>query len=267
MRTTMQHNKRFLGTIATLLTMGIALLCSCSNIDEDERLVYVAPKEAKRAILIEDFTGQKCPNCPNGTKAIHEMQETYGEENVIAVAIHCGPFGLASGLVTDLGKTYWNHWFTETQGQPVIKVNRGSSLDDIMAWTNEVTKELSKSTDVTLNMTTAYDDASRNVTIDVECLGKAGNIQKLQLWLIEDGIVALQKQPDGSNMINYVHDHVLREAVNGEWGEEITFKETPITVQHTFTLKEKYMAKNCSLVAFTYDSNGVSQAIIKKIFK
>lgn len=32
-------------------------LTSCSEIDENERIIYVKPAEVKKHVLIEDFTG------------------------------------------------------------------------------------------------------------------------------------------------------------------------------------------------------------------
>ena len=87
------------------LMTGTAMLTACSQIDEGERLIYVEPTEAQRAVLVEDFTGQKCVNCPNATNVLHDILEAYGENNIIPVAIHCGPYGLntATGLVTEAG--------------------------------------------------------------------------------------------------------------------------------------------------------------------
>ena len=80
----------------------------CSDLDEQDRFVYIKPADAARKVLIEDFTGQKCVNCPKATDEIHVLQETYGEDNIIAVGIHSGPLGFAGnktivGLLTYLG--------------------------------------------------------------------------------------------------------------------------------------------------------------------
>ena len=81
---------------------------SCSNIDEGDRFINVKPAEVGRAVLIEDFTGQRCKFCPNGTDVINGIVDTYGEDNVVAVAIHSGPLGFAGtakaeGLMTSAG--------------------------------------------------------------------------------------------------------------------------------------------------------------------
>lgn len=66
---------------------------SCENIAESDRLVYVKPSDVKKNILIEDFTGQTCRNCPETAEVIHQLQQTYGDSAVIAVGIYSGPFG------------------------------------------------------------------------------------------------------------------------------------------------------------------------------
>ena len=91
------------------------LLSACSQIDESERFIYVEPSGVARAVLIEDFTGQRCINCPTAASEIERLQKEYGEENVIAVSIHSGPLAVFSnekvkGLRTELGDTYYSHW-------------------------------------------------------------------------------------------------------------------------------------------------------------
>lgn len=255
----MNKIKRYTNLIAGLLCICSAMLCSCNKIDNDERFIYVEPPEVHRAVLIEDFTGQKCVNCPNATTAIQEMQQTYGEDKVIAVAIHCGPFGLSNGLMTDLGSTYWDRWFSDTQGQPVVKINRGAGNDNISSWTGIVASELAKTTEVKLSLSAQMQNDSRQLTIDVAALGKAGITEKLQLWLVENNIVAAQKMPDGSTDKQYVHNHVLREAINGEWGETITYTENVVKKSYSFTLSDNYNTDECAIIAFTYNDNGVSQ--------
>ncbi len=244
------------------LTAIAAVLTACSHIDEGERLIYVEPAAAQRVVLVEDFTGQKCVNCPNATNALNDILDAYGEENVIPVAIHCGPFGLntATGLVTETGKTYWNAFFSDTQGQPVAKINRGPANDDYKNWAQPIAEELARATNVTLEVEASYNPAGRRLQVNVSALGTAGESQKLQLWLVEDSIVAIQALPTGGTDRQYVHNHVLREAINGDWGEAITFGEESVLVQKEFTLNEEYKAGNCCIVAFTYDDNGVTQA-------
>ena len=104
----------------TTIILGLAAVAmvSCSDIDENDRFTYVRPANVSRAVLIEDFTGQLCVNCPNANDAIHQLQEQYGDSNVIAVGIHSGPRGFKGnsrfvGLATTLGDEYYTHFGAE----------------------------------------------------------------------------------------------------------------------------------------------------------
>ena len=70
------------------------LLVGCDRISEDERLIYEKPEPAQRVVLLEDFTGQRCTNCPKATEVIAQLQETYGDA-LVAVGIHGGPLAFA----------------------------------------------------------------------------------------------------------------------------------------------------------------------------
>lgn len=87
-------------------------VASCDTVGENDRLIYVKPAEVKRCVLLEDFTGQRCINCPNAADVIAQLQEQYGEDNVIAVGIHGGPLavnsnGKVTGLRTATGDEYY----------------------------------------------------------------------------------------------------------------------------------------------------------------
>lgn len=250
--------------------IAIALLAiiasSCSNIAEDERLIYVEPAKASRNVLIEDFTGQRCVNCPKATDAIHEIQEVYGE-NVIAVAIHSGPFGGVSarnpGLMNDTGKEYWNKWFSSTQGQPVAKINRGEATNGYENWSAIVADCLSQETDVVIEATVEFDKTNGQGAVKVLTTANAGRKANLQVWLTEDAIVAPQTLPDGSRNNEYVHNHVFRSAVNGTWGEAITYTESVGSYNYNFTIDEAtgWIPDNMHAVVFVYDDNGVEQVV------
>lgn len=266
---------------------AISLMGCSEEIKEADRLIYVEPVipnvdptdtvsvRALQAVLIEDFTGQQCANCPTATEEIEKLTTQYGDSLVIGVGVHSGPFGFAGndripGFMTDLGNEYYNHW--GIQVQPMGVVNRRPSQQggsQYSSWAATVRGELQNLSSVALRLDNAYDEAARTLTIHtsaIGCTGKGSTSGKLQLWLTEDSIVALQQMPDGSYNSNYMHQHVLRDAVNGSWGEAITVAEGDTTrTTHTYTLNEKWVAKNVSVVAFVYNDGGVVQVTKKRI--
>ena len=265
----MKIKNLFLGVATAAMAMAAA---SCSNIDEGDRLIYVKPAEVGRAILIEDFTGQRCINCPTGTEIINGIVDTYGEDNVIAVGIHSGPLGFAGnsktvGLMTDTGNEYYTRWDKENKmGQPWVVFNRKTSPDShYNNWAAMVSTIISEKANLSVKIANAYDAASRTLTTTVGADGVNGTVNgKLQVWIVEDGIKALQMMPDGKSNKEYVHNHVFRAAVNGTWGEDVTVKEGETTTkQYSYVLPEAWVADNIAVVAFVYNDSGVENVAKK----
>lgn len=267
----MKIKNLFLGVATAAMAMAAA---SCSNIDEGDRLIYVKPAEVGRAVLIEDLTGQRCLNCPTGTDIINGIVETYGEDNVIAVGIHCGPLGFAGsskrvGLMTVTGDEYYTYWAKGTNlEQPSAIFNRkkgpSTSLNN---WAAEVGLIISEKANLSVDIANAYDAKTRKLTTKVGAFGVNGTVSgKLQVWIVEDGIKAMQMMPDGSANQEYIHNHVFRAAVNGTWGEEVTVKEGETTSKdYSYVLPETWNAENISVVAFVYNDNGVENVAKKHI--
>ena len=77
--------------LSVLTLAALVMAVACDEVSTDERLTYVEPPEVGRAVLIEDYTGQYCVNCPRATEEIERLVEQYGDSVVVAVAIHSGP--------------------------------------------------------------------------------------------------------------------------------------------------------------------------------
>ena len=238
------------------------LLAACSHIDENDRLIYVKPADVKRHVLLEDFTGQRCINCPKASDEIKVLQELYGEDNVIAVSIHSGPLGFYSkgdyvGLSTEIGDEYFNHWSLDYQ--PVGLIDRGVPME-YTAWNARIREELAKTAPVNIDLVLNRKDNLLNIRSMVTGVDGVTN-GKLQLWLTEDSITAFQQMPDGTRNMEYVHMHVLRAAVNGTWGEPVSVAEgeTFTTKEYQFTVPQDWKYDNLSVIAFVYNDQGVLQ--------
>lgn len=257
------------GILPFYLFAFLPFLVACDHIAEGDELIYVKQKPAQRVVLLEDFTGQKCVNCPFGAEVIEQLLQVYGD-SVVAVGIHGGPLGFKGnannvGLATDLGDEYYNHWNLEYQ--PVGLVNRHGAVN-YADWAKAVKEELARTSSIAMTATAVLTDGT--VDIAVEVTGKDGTVNgKLQVWVLEDGIMALQLMPQemgGGSKSDYVHNHVLRTAVNGPWGEDFTVKEGETKTQtYQQTVDAKWNTENLSIVAFVYNGNGVEQAVKVKV--
>lgn len=246
-------------------------LGSCDEVDMADRLVYVEPAVANRAILIEDFTGQNCVNCPNATAAIEELQATYGADNVIAVGIHSGPFaheGSNMGaaympLGTKQGDEYYSHWGIEAQ--PGMYVNRvsGGILYDTVLLLEAVPTLLGQETPLNLSVEATFDAESRQLSAEITGFTSDAVDGKLQVYITEDGIIDTQLMPDGSENTAYEHNHVFRASITSDaYGDSFSLAtgETR-TASYTYTVPSDWNADNIAIVAFVYNDSGCAQVV------
>lgn len=253
-----------------LLLAGISLLMSCDPIDADKRLIEVPAATIQRNVLIEDFTGQRCIFCPEATEAIKELQGTYGADKLIAVAIHAGPLAVKTtstivGLHTDAGDAYYKHWAIPNVPKAIINRRGGVLSKD--AWAGKIYDEFTKTTNVNIELKCQYDANSRHVEVETDLKTSTTTVKgHLQLWLVEDGIVAPQLFPNNKLEKNYIHNHVFRAAINGEWGTELTLSpERMHKEKTTYTLPSGILSDKAWIVAFFYNDNGVQQVVRHKI--
>lgn len=258
-----------------LLAAGM-MAAACSNIEENDRLIYVKPPEVSRAVLIEDFTGQRCINCPAASAEIAAIQQQYGEDAVVAVAIHSGPFGhFPPGgekskrypLCTETGDSYFKYWTGGwNTSQPAVMVNRSG---DILhgKFAGAVSKALAQKTPVKLTMDIERDAGGKDFTVNVSALSAEDVSGKLQVWVLEDDIMGIQFF-DG-NVVNeeYIHKHVFRSSVTADiYGDGFNL---PAGNEKTASYKvigdDGWETANLSVVAFVYNSDGVLQVVRKKV--
>ena len=265
-----------------------ASISSCSNIDEADRLIYVetpAPPDTAvvettdsiydapigsvvRRVLIEDHTGQKCPNCPDATKLIHEFQQAYGSL-IVPVAIHSQQQGIMEpeGLGTELGNNYYKQWGIEFK--PAGLVNRldggsGKVLDKTI-WIYALKAALEMPATIDIRVKAIQEGG--NAAVDVKVINTGDNAAsgQLMVWLTEDNIVAPQDSM-GTQITNYVHNHVLRAAVNDAQGEAVNIEAGAIQEHHyTLPLKAAWKPDNVSIVAFIDNGDEVAQVTQTKL--
>lgn len=243
----------------------LSAFASCSDIDENERLIYVEPEQSGRRVLVEDFTGQMCINCPKATELVGQLQEEYGHDSIIAVAIHSGPLSIPVGrkgsLATDEGNEYFNKW--KPSSQPMGVLNRKSGIVNTDKWSTLVNEYSKETTTVEMEIETVFDADAKQVKAHVKAYSGKPVSGKLQLWITEDGITAMQKMPEGTTNREYVHNHVFRGSVNGTWGEDIQLVDaTTFEKDFTISVDDKWKGENIHIVAFIYnDEEGVMQVV------
>ena len=259
----MKFNRLFI-----TLALAAVTFTACDEVDEADRFKELEKIESKRTVLLEDFTGQLCTNCPDGHRLIASLQEQYGE-NIIAVGIHAGEFGIAEGsnpnllgLMQPEGNEYAKKAGVQTY--PAGVVDRCGSPLTYTGWAAAVRNEMSKESKLNIEVSAKLN--GNKIDISTQLKPNADAKGKLQLWITENGITAFQLD-NGNYLMDYVHNHVYRASVNGTWGEDISLSANVFPeLSHSIALKEDWNKANLAVVAFVYnDAEGVLQAAECKV--
>lgn len=258
-----KHYIYIIGIAAFLLGL-VTALASCENISEDERFLEVEGVTAQRVVLLEDYTGQACPNCPKAHEKAIELHEQY-KENLIIVAMHAGPqaFPEPMGLKLLEGDEYANSF--GVQSYPVGLINRRGGLKDYPSWQSAVYEEIQHESPMKLSVDASVVDNKLKIKTELFSLENLSG--KLQLWITEDSIVGFQLLPNGGSDTQYIHNHVFRGTINGTWGEDVslTLGEEKTMRHNDFELNATWKPENLSIVAFVYNNDGVLQAAQCKV--
>ena len=150
---------------------------------------------------------------------------------------------------------------------PKALVNRKDGLLEREQWAARIYQEFEQTTNIEMLLTCQYRAHDRFLETKIKLDNLAENIQaRVQLWLVEDKITAVQQFPDNKIDRDYQHYHVLRAAINGDWGTEISLqKAIPETQTFNYTLPVDIVAENAYIVAFVYNDSGVLQVVRKKV--
>jgi thiol-disulfide isomerase/thioredoxin len=265
------------------LIISIAFI-ACDKVDEPYKEDVVKP-ETNKKVLLEDYTGHYCPNCPAAHDISNELLDIY-EENLIVVVIHAGEFfagpkppDYSYDFRTPAGEEYLTN-FIGTAGFPIGMTDRinegGNYLVDKDDWGTKVNQLLKEEAQISIGITTDLQSTKVSGEISIEFLSNITKQTSVQIWITEDTIIKPQKVPasQGGIIEDYVHNHVLRGAINGTWGEELpsaTYSEgDKETISFTnYQLGDDWVAKQLAVIAFVYDneSKKVIQVEKKKIIE
>ena len=183
-----------------------------------------------KKVLIEDFTGHRCPNCPSAAEELAALQNFYGDK-VIGIAIHpSSTFSTPSPLTsssytydfrTEFGDDIDDIFELTTLGLPRGMVNRVGGGLGINEWSDVVLTELAKDPIFGITLSSDVSNGDGTINVKVEALADLNNQYKIVICLTENGIIEWQKDNTLGDIDNYEHNHVLRVMLNTTFGESI----------------------------------------------
>ncbi len=224
----------------------------------------IAQERFPRNVFIEEFTTEKCPNCPRVAGYLHTALQTADKDRVFAVAHH---------------SAYYTDWLTQpcdedltylyndggTTYAPALMFNRRpyfaaqypqgtAEADNVMipSSANEITTvvnyELNNTSDARLSLRAVPNADTTQVVLTVkgecnEAFDEASNY--LTVYMTEDSIQA--KSQVGATG-KFYHQHVIR-YFNSSWGDALTWTDKEFTRTYTIDVNSNYKKRFLKFVA------------------
>jgi hypothetical protein len=230
-----------------------------------------------KTVLIKDFTGARCVNCPAAAEHAHNLQHQLDEDHIFILSVHAGfqaqPMGSFPDFLTDEGTA----WYNNHDSNPLFTVDHvalteGNTLNDAQI-DAPVAEALLEEQSFEIVVGPSYDATTRQLQVEVQtvALNDLDGEFYITVCLVEDHITGWQTIPGGVDK-EYDFRNVFRGTLNGAYGD--SFEGSHVDVNDTFLfsynteINADYNADECYLMVYVYDKSQddkILQTAVKKI--
>ena len=220
------------GFIIVLQTYSCKEVGPAINLSETDYETYLGTPQSPddKVVLIEDFTGAACVNCPDAHEAI-ALAIAANPTQVLAIAEYNyfgDPLYLDQNFLTVEAEALDDDYLGPVVGHPASFMDRVDFSDDgylaepptnIVSYTND---RLSEIPPCNIVLSKVYDAISRELTLTVtiDYTSDVSVTNHLSVSLLESGIIAAQIT-DAGEVEDYEHNHVLRKMLTYYSGDNL----------------------------------------------
>ncbi len=239
------------------------------DIDTTWKPVFPERTNPVKKVLLEDFTGHQCGNCPRAHEEAVNLTNQY-PGRVIVLSEHVGYFAevRTSGKYTydfrtTIGNEIDNEFGAAAAGLPKGMINRitynNSKIHDRNVWNTIISQALQSPIQADIQILYKWNDSKEKLNVAVQ----SKNIQssspnlKLIVYLVEDSIINWQKDYSKSpqDIADYDHRHVLRASFNGTWGDNVTWNNSLFEKKYALNINPEFNKQKLSIIAALYDNS------------
>ena len=231
----------------------------------------------ERKVLVEELTGVRCPNCPDGTATLTALGAQLGD-NLVVVSIHAAPGYDAPypenkyDFRTPDGTAMAN-FIGQASFFPTASIDRRIVPPETepylprQIWPGVIAEELDKSPVVGIFMESDFDAVSRRLDITVKLAPNQtlSGEHRLTVLITQDSIQDVQKY--GLQIVpDYYHRHVLRDVITQATGDVISEPlnaNAAVEKKFSITLPAEWDAKHCSVVAFVHHGTDPDKEVLQ----
>ena len=268
-----------------LMACAFLLLAACTEIPPQINPIFsqgecpvsdpVLVADQKRNVLIEEFSGVRCANCPVGSAAIGELAKQYGDQ-LVAVSIHSGFFArpYSDNLYdfrTPAGDAILD-FLKAPIGFPSAVINR--KLYDgetdlqlgLASWAGYIVREVEQTPAVKLYVKPVYDEKNRELSVEVSAFPQqnfSGEDLRLSIMITENNLVDVQLTPSGKDT-QFEHLHVLRDMLTNFEGNPLSEEWKAGRAACQFfqtTLAPEWIPENSRIIAFVHRGGGSKEVL------
>lgn len=227
-----------------------------------------------KAVLIKDFTGARCVNCPDAATYAHNLQHQLGEDHVFIMSVHAGfqaqPMGQFPDFLTDEG----TEWYNNHDSNPLFAIDHVALTDGNTLSVEQidapVAAALAEEQSFEIVVTPRYDETSRQLNVDVKAmsLNDMDGQFNITVCLVEDHIIGWQTTPSGVDR-EYDFRNVFRGTLNGAYGDQFESVHVDSNEMFQFNystdLNADYNAEECYLMVYISMGDQILQTAVRKI--
>lgn len=262
--------------IIIVLVLFAFVLNSCDKVSPP----FIETKDycnGNKKILIEDYTGHGCVNCPGAAVLAHDLKEQFCER-VVIIGVHAGFFAepnfdsdplYAADYTTTAGNTWDTFFGNSVKGNPNGLIDRVKGATGYViypqSWATTADTLLTEPAKALITISNDFDESSKTLSTKVttDFQENITGAYKLIVCIKQDNLISPQKNNNEEIgptpvVLDYVHMNVLRKAINGAWGEYLGNSGAVViseSYEKTYTqiFPEEWIPADCKVVAFVYN--------------
>ncbi len=233
---------------------------------------YVSTTPENKKVIVEEFTGVKCPNCPAGHVVLADILSA-NPGVVFGIGYHPTNSSYTTPYAgdPDFRRAFTDAFYSTpycgtSRFMPSAFTNRreygGERIQSRSDWAGHTTTLLTESSPVNVGFMSNYNTTTNqlDVTVEVYYTATVTEPNTLYVMLAENNLVSQQSGASGQ----YTHKHVFRENLTtAQWGDPLTTTTQGHLETINFSFDNTttgYDMTNCELVAFV--RNGSNEEIL-----
>ena len=258
-------------TLAALLLVAV----SCDKIDNPHK--PYTPTGGNKTVLIKDFTGARCVNCPEAAETVHELQHRLGEDRIFILSVHAGFLAQPMGQFPDFLTEEGDQWYGNHDSNPLFTVDHVALTDgntlNVDQVDTPVSDALAEPQTFDIFAINDYDETTRLLKVDLDVIATSDYIGDVYvtMCLVEDSIVGWQTTSGGLDR-EYVFRNVFRGTINGADGTPLfngqVYIDDEYKREYSIEIDSTYNVDQCYLMTYVYDKtqgDKILQTTVKKI--